>query len=252
MRRMKGKVALITGTAGGLGAALARAFSHEGARVVCCDVRSEAGNRAVQDIEAGGGEALYCHLDVTQDADWRQAVGETLARYGKLDVLVNNAGIVLKIVSIEQRETDDWDRIMAVNVKGPFLGIKHVLPVMRDNGGGSIVNISSLAGVGQWQIADPAYATSKGALRVLTKVTAAQHAKDRIRCNSVHPGPIDVGMLKDVLAEPAKLQQRLTRIPLDRMGTAAEVVTGVVYLASDESSYVTGAELVIDGGALVQ
>jgi cyclopentanol dehydrogenase len=155
-------------------------------------------------------------------------------------------------VPIEERTAADWDRVMAVNAKGVFLGTKHAIPAMRRAGGGSIVNISSVAGIGQSLHQEPAYAASKGAIRIFTKVTASQHARDRIRCNSVHPGPIDTEMLHSAMRDPEVLRRRLERVPLGRMGTIAEVVSAVLYLASDDSSYVTGSELVVDGGALAQ
>jgi cyclopentanol dehydrogenase len=195
---------------------------------------------------------VYLHLDVTSEADWQSAVQTAVGRHGALHILVNNAGIVIPRVPIEERTAADWDRVMAVNAKGVFLGTKHAIPAMRRAGGGSIVNISSVAGIGQSLHQEPAYAASKGAIRIFTKVTASQHARDRIRCNSVHPGPIDTEMLHSAMRDPEVLRRRLERVPLGRMGTIAEVVSAVLYLASDDSSYVTGSELVVDGGALAQ
>ena len=252
MGKLDGKVALISGGARGQGAAEAHTFAREGAKVVFGDVRDEDGKQVEADIRAAGGDAVYVHLDVTNEADWRNAVQEAVSRYGKLDILVNNAGIVIPRVPIEERTEDEWDRVMAVNAKGVFLGTKHAIPAMRQAGGGSIVNISSIAGIGQSLHQEPAYAASKGAVRIFSKVTASQHAKDKIRCNSVHPGPVDTAMLHDAMPDPSVLDQRLGRVPLGRMAVVDEIVTGVLYLASDDSSYVTGSELVIDGGALAQ
>jgi 3alpha(or 20beta)-hydroxysteroid dehydrogenase len=252
MGKLDGKVALISGGARGQGAVEAKTFAKEGAKVVFGDIRDQAGKQVEAEIHASGGEALYVHLDVTREEDWRNAVEETVRRYGKLDILVNNAGIVIPRVPIEARTAEEWDRIMAVNAKGVFLGTKYAIPAMRRAGGGSIVNISSIAGIGQSLHQEPAYAASKGAVRIFTKVTASQHAQDNIRCNSVHPGPIDTDMLHDAMSDPEVLQRRLTRVPLGRMGAIEEVVAGVLFLASDDSSYVTGSELVIDGGALAQ
>jgi NAD(P)-dependent dehydrogenase (short-subunit alcohol dehydrogenase family) len=252
MNRLKGKVALVTGAAGGLGAAQAQALAKEGARVVLADVTDEEGELVAAAIRAADCDAHYVHLDVTKEADWQEAVRVTVQRYGKLDVLVNNAGIVIKRVTIEQRTVEEWDRVMAVNVRGVFLGTKYALPEMRRIGGGSIVNISSLAGIGQSNIQEPAYATSKAAVRMLSKVTATQHAHENIRCNSLHPGPTDGGMLHRFLPDPAALEQRLKRVPLGRLARVEEITAGVIFLASDESSYMTGSELVIDGGALAQ
>lgn len=251
MNILQGKVALISGGAGGLGAAFVKAFAEQGAKVVFGDLLDDAGQRLEHELRAEGYELSYVHLDVTRDADWRAAVQAATKLYGKLDILVNNAGIVLPRVPIETLSEHDWDLTFAVNGKGVFLGIKYSIPEMRRTGGGSIINISSLAALGQARLQEPAYAASKAAVRILTKVTAGQYASEAIRCNSVHPGPIDAGMLPRFLVDPEALKRRLTRIPLGRLGTADEVVAGVLYLASDQSSFTTGTELVMDGGALV-
>jgi cyclopentanol dehydrogenase len=252
MGKLDGKVALISGGARGQGAAEARVFTREGAKVVFGDVRDAEGAQVEAAVRAEGGDAVYLHLDVTVEADWDKAVRIAVERYGKLDVLVNNAGIVIPRVPIEERTAEEWDRVMAINAKGVFLGTKYAIPPMRRAGGGSIVNISSVAGIGQSAHQEPAYAASKGAIRIFTKVTASQHARDGIRCNSVHPGPVDTEMLHSAMRDPEVLRRRLERVPLGRMGTVDEVVKAVLYLASDDASYVTGAELVIDGGALAQ
>lgn len=252
MNRLKGKVALVTGAASGLGAAQAQALASEGARVVLADLADQDGEKVAAEIRAADGEAHYIHLDVSKEEDWQRAIRFTVERFGKLDVLVNNAGIVIKRVPIEERTVEEWDRVMAVNLRSVFLGTKHAIPEMRRNGGGSIVNISSLAGIGQSAIQEPAYATSKAAVRMFSKVTATQHAHEKIRCNSLHPGPTDGGMLHRFLPDPAALEQRLKRVPLGRLARVEEITAGVIFLASDESSYMTGSELVIDGGALAQ
>ncbi len=252
MGKLDGKVALISGGARGQGAAEARTFARESAKVVFGDVRDAEGKEVEATIRADGGQAVYVHLDVANEADWRSAVQLATDRYGRLDILINNAGIVISRVSIEERTVEEWDRVMAVNARGVFLGTKHAIPAMRRAGGGSIVNISSVAGIGQSLHQEPAYAASKGAVRIFTKVTASQHAKDGIRCNSVHPGPVDTEMFHSAFTDPEALRRRLERVPMRRMGTVDEIVTAVLYLASDESSYVSGAELVIDGGALAQ
>ena len=252
MGKLDGKVALISGGARGQGAAEAETFVKEGARVVFGDIRDDDGKKVEAAIRARGGDAVYVHLDVTSETDWQAAVQTTTSRYGKLDILINNAAIIIPRVPIEERTVAEWDRVMAVNAKGVFLGTKHAIPAMRRAGGGSIVNISSVAGIGQSLHQEPAYAASKGAIRIFTKVTASQHAKDGIRCNSVHPGPVDTEMFHSAFQDKDAMQRRLERVPLRRMGTVAEIVTAVLYLASDESSYMTGSELVIDGGALAQ
>jgi cyclopentanol dehydrogenase len=252
MGKLDGKVALISGGARGQGAAEAETFAREGAKVVFGDVRDAEGQKVEAGIRDTGGEAVYVHLDVTTEADWQKAVQTAVGRYGKLDILINNAGIVIPRVPIDERTAEEWDRVMAVNAKGVFLGTKYAIPAMRRAGGGSIVNISSVAGIGQSLHQEPAYAASKGAIRIFSKVTASQHAKDRIRCNSVHPGPVDTEMFHSAFPDKEVMNRRLQRIPLGRMGTVAEIVSAVLYLASDESSYITGSELVIDGGALAQ
>jgi 3alpha(or 20beta)-hydroxysteroid dehydrogenase len=252
MGKLDGKVALISGGARGQGAAEAKTFAREGAKVVFGDVRDAEGQQVEAEIRASGGAAVYVHLDVTNEEDWRHAVQMAVERYGKLDILINNAGIVIPRVPIEERTAEEWDRVMAVNAKGVFLGTKHVIPALRRTGGGSIVNISSIAGIGQSLHQEPAYAASKGAVRIFSKVTASQYARDKIRCNSVHPGPVDTDMLHSAMPDPEILQQRLQRVPLGRMAAIDEIVAGILYLASDDSLYVTGSELVIDGGALAQ
>jgi cyclopentanol dehydrogenase len=251
MGRLDGKVALISGGARGQGAVEAQMFAREGAAVVLGDVRDDEGKKVEAGIKAGGGSATYVHLDVTSEADWRAAVATAVSSYGKLDVLVNNAGILLRS-KIEDTTEADWDRIMAINVKGVFLGTKAAIPAMRQAGGGSIVNISSTAGLVGSPGQTAAYTATKGAVRLFTKATAIQHARDGIRCNSVHPGPIVTDMIKDMLEDRAMWEQRLRRLPMGRAGTPEDVAYGVLYLASDESGYVTGSELVIDGGTTAE
>jgi NAD(P)-dependent dehydrogenase (short-subunit alcohol dehydrogenase family) len=249
MGRLDGKVALISGGARGQGAAEARAFVAEGAKVIFGDILDKLGTQLAEEIDSNLNNAQYLHLDVTVEEDWKRAVGTAISKYGRLDILVNNAGIVINRVPIEERTVEEWDRVQAVNAKGVFLGTKHSIPAMRNSGGGSIVNICSVAGYGQSTTQEPAYAASKGAVRIFSKVTAAQHAKDNIRSNAVFPGPIDTEMVHAAMSDPKALAERLTRVPLGRLGVIEEIVAGVMFLASDESSYMTGGELVIDGGA---
>ena len=248
MGRLDGKVALISGGARGQGAAEARAFVAEGAKVIFGDILDKLGTQLAEEINSNLNNAQYLHLDVTVEEDWKKAVETAISKYGRLDILVNNAGIVINRVPIEKRTVEEWDRVQAVNAKGVFLGTKHSIPAMRNSGGGSIINICSVAGYGQSKTQEPAYAASKGAVRIFSKVTAAQHAKDNIRSNAVFPGPIDTEMVHAAMSDPKALAERLTRVPLGRLGVIEEIVAGVMFLASDESSYMTGSELVIDGG----
>ena len=249
--RLEGKVALISGGARGQGAAEAKLFAREGAKVVFGDVLDDEGKQVEAEIAELGGEALYVHLDVTSEADWRAAVDTAVSRYGKLDLLVNNAGIVLR-KGIEETSVEEWDRVMAVNAKGVFLGTKAAIPDMRRAGGGSIINISSQLGLVGTDNSSPQYQASKGAVRLLTKATAIQYAGEGIRCNSVHPGPIITPMTEAGRANPQRQEVMLSRIPLGRYGLAEDVAYGVLFLASDESSFMTGSELVIDGGWTAQ
>src|SRR5207248_1394486 len=185
------------------------------------DVLDDEGHKVEAEIRAAGGEATYVHLNVTSESDWRAAVDTVVQKYGKLDILVNNAGILIR-KGIEETTEDDWDRIMAVNVKGVFMGTKCALPALRQAGGGSIINISSTAGLVGSPYGSAAYTATKGAVRLFTKATATQHAKDKIRCNSVHPGPIDTEMMRDVLGDPTLREERLQRIPLGRPGKAED------------------------------
>ena len=234
-----------------MGAAEARMFAREGARVVIGDLLETEGRRVEAEINEAGGECVYLHLDVTQESDWQRAVETAVSRFGKLDVLVNNAGIV-KRTTLENTSSEDWDQVMAVNAKGVFLGTKAAIPEMRKAGGGSIINISSTAGITGDNITQPSYNASKGAVRIFTKSTAIQYAKEGIRANSVHPGSIDTPMAENRLTNPELQRQAIARCPLGRTAHPDEVAYGVLFLASDESSFMTGSELVIDGGEMAQ
>ena len=244
--RLEGKVALVTGAAAGIGAAVARRFAAEGASVALTDVRVEEGAALGETLDAAGHRTCFVPLDVTSESQWEDAVTRTGEALGAPTVLVNNAGIYARRL-IGETTAGELDRMLAVNVKGVFFGIKAVLPAMRAAGGGSIVNLSSVAGIiGSAYSSD--YNASKGAVRILTKCAAVQYAKDNVRCNSVHPAPIDTDMGWEALPEGEIREQRLREIPLARMGTPDEVANAVLFLASDEASYITGSELVVDGG----
>src|SRR2546429_3892202 len=212
MGRLDGKVALISGGARGQGAAEAKLCAREGAQVVFGDVLDEDGRHVEAEIRSAGRDATYVHSDVTSEDDWRAAVALAEHTYGRLNVLVNNAGIVIR-KSIEETTEDDWDRILAVNLKGVFWGTKHAIPAMRRAGGGSIINISSTAGLVGSPYGSASYTATKGGVRLFTKATALQHATDHIRCNSVHPGPIDTPMLQESLAQPTRREDFLQRTP---------------------------------------
>ena len=248
--RLDGKVALISGGARGMGAAEAKLFASEGAKVVIGDVLEEEGRQTEAQIAEAGGEALFVPLDVTDEDDWNRAVSAAVERFGKLDILVNNAGI-WNGDPVESESEQNWDRVMDINAKGVFLGTKAAIPAMREAGGGSIVNISSVAGIIGSRGAT-SYNASKGAVRILTKSTAVQCAAEGIRCNSVHPGPIQTDMLDMVYPDEETRQARRSAVPLGRTGEMADVAYGVLFLASDEASYMTGSELVIDGGVTAQ
>jgi NAD(P)-dependent dehydrogenase (short-subunit alcohol dehydrogenase family) len=246
MDRLKGKVALISVAARGQGAAEARLFAGEGAKVVVGDVLDNQCKKTADEINAnaGGQGAIALHLDVTRAADWRAAVDACERNFGGLDVLVNNAGI-LNVKGIEDTTEEEWDSIVNINQKGVWLGMKAAVPAMRRRGGGSIINISSVYGI----IGSPAcsaYHGTKGAVRLLTKAAAVQYAPEKIRVNSVHPGPILTPML-DVMS-PDDVQAAINLTPMKRGAQPEEVGWCVVFLASDEASFVTGAELVVDGG----
>ena len=249
--RLEEKVALISGGARGMGAAEARLFAREGAKVVVADVLEAEGQAVVESIAEVGGEAVFVMLDVTSEDDWQRAINLATSRFGKLDILVNNAGVGSR-GRIEDTTEAQWDWVMDINAKGVFLGTRHAIPEMRKGGGGSIINISSQLGLVGMHEASPEYQASKGAVRLLTKSTAIQYASEGIRANSVHPGPIVTPMNDQSRGDPAVLQSTEARVPLGRYGEADEVAFGVLYLASDESSFVTGSELVIDGGWTAQ
>jgi len=232
-----------------MGQSEATIFAREGAKVVVGDVLEAEGRDTVANITKAGGHARFMKLDVTREADWQEAVKSTVAGFGKLDVLVNNAGIS-GTFDPDTQSTAAWDTLMNVNAKGVFLGMKHAIPAMQHAGGGAIVNISSISGfVGQDKI-HMAYNASKGAVRLMTKSAAVQYARDGIRVNSVHPGFMPPMRTSKASADPEWRAQMLRAVPMKRDGRVEEVAYAVLFLASDEASYITGTELVVDGGYL--
>ena len=255
--RLEGKVALITGAAAGVegalmgfGGAAARLFAREGAKVVLTDILVEQGERSAAEIREMGGDAIFVKLDVTSDEDWQKAIEATLAAYGRLDVMINNAGTGAP-ANVEDTTVDVWDGQMDVHAKGVFLGTKYAIPEMRKVGGGSIINTSSIYGL-VGSAGSTAYHAAKGAIRIFSKAAAIQYAPDGIRVNSVHPGFMRTPLTVPRFDDPERQAELLARIPMDRIGNADEIAYGMLYLASDESSFVTGSELVIDGGVTAQ
>jgi NAD(P)-dependent dehydrogenase (short-subunit alcohol dehydrogenase family) len=255
--RLKNKVALLTGAAAaiegelmGFGGATAHLFVREGAKVVLTDIRDELGERAASALRDLGADVLYRHLDVASETDWRQAIGETLDAYGRLDILFNNAGVSFP-AKVEELTEEIWDRELAVHAKGAFLGTKTAIPAMRRGGGGSIINTSSVMGI-VGSPTSPAYSAAKGAIRLFTKTAALQYAKENIRVNSIHPGYATTPLTAERFSPPDVNKVLLDRTPMGRLGTAKDIANGVLFLASDESSWMTGAELVIDGGMTAQ
>lgn len=251
--RLKDKVALLTGAAAaikgelmGFGGASAHLFVREGAKVVLTDIRDELGERAAAAMREAGADVRYRRLDVTSEENWKEVIAATMADFGRLDILFNNAGVSFPM-KVEEMPEEIWDRELSIHAKGAFLGTKHAIPAMRKGGGGSIINTSSIMGI-VGSPTSPAYSAAKGAIRLFTKATALQYAKENIRVNSVHPGYADTPLTEGRFAEPAVRDVLLARTPMGRLGTAEDIANGVLFLASDESAFMTGSELVIDGG----
>ena len=252
-RRLEGKVAMITGGASGIGAESARLFAEHGAAVAVADINDNLGPLVVRQIEEAGGAAYYVHLDTVDEDQWREAVKSVLGRFGRLDIMLNAAGVSGRMPDgsaaprIGEADLANWNRVMDVNSTGVFLGTKHAIEAMRASGGGSIINISSIYGI-VGSVHNAAYHASKGAVRTLSKSAAAQYAAEGIRVNSVHPGFVDTPMTETVHSSPELARPRLDQTPMGRFGQPADIANGCLFLASDESGWMTGAELVIDGG----
>lgn len=254
MDRVKGKVAVVTGSASGLGEASAKLLAKEGASVAVTDIDDKNGARVIDEIKKAGGEAAFWHLDVTDEKGVEQVMAAVYQKYGKINVLLNSAGIPGYPKPTHETTSAEWDRVININLKGTFLCTKYAVPYILKSGPGSVINISSLLGlVGG---GDPVYHASKGGVRLLTKSDATVYAKDQIRFNSVHPGYIMTPLFKGFTAKnPAGaeqfFQEMTAKVPLGRLGEPEDVASGVLFLASDESSYITGTELVIDGGCAI-
>ena len=246
--RLDGKVAFISGGAHGMGATEAKLFASEGAAVVFGDVLEKEGRRTEAEIIDSGGKGIFIHLDVASEKSWEKAISTTIDKFGKLNILVNNAGVSGRAL-IEDTSVDEWDRIMDVNAKGTFLGTKAALQELKKADGASIINISSQLGiVGSDLGVSAAYQASKGAVRLLTKATALEYASEGIRCNSVHPAPVNTELTAVSRENPEVFAKTKSNIPMGRFAEPMEIAKAVLYLASDESSFMTGSELVVDGG----
>jgi len=247
--RLEGKVALITGAASGMGKVAAQLFASEGARVVVSDVSDEAGEATVGEIGDAGGEAAYVHADVSRGADAERMVAFAVDRFGQLDVLYNNAGIFHpQDDSVVNTPEDVWDRTIDINLKGVFLGCRYGIPAMLANGGGSIINVASFVALMGAAAPQIAYTASKGGVLAMTREIAVEFARKGIRANALCPGPIETPLLADLLADPERRNRRLVHIPIGRFGKAEEIARAALFLASDDSSLMTGAALVVDGG----
>ena len=267
MNRLDGKVAFISGAARGIGAATARLMVEAGAKVAIADVLDERGRETAQAIAGTGEAAIYLHLDVTREEDWTAAIAATVARFEGLDILVNNAGLFLG-KGIEEASLEEWQRLCAVNLTGVFLGTKHALPALRERGresphGSAIVNLASVAGLVGSQL-DPLYSMTKGGVTLFTKSTALEFARKgyRVRVNSIHPGVIQTDMGDQTFVSRARnlgtndveaaRQRALSAHPIGRLGTPDDIARGIVFLASDDAAFMTGAGLVVDGGLTAQ
>lgn len=247
--RLEGKVALVTGAGSGIGKLTAKLFASEGAKVVISDVVDDAGQATVEEIRADGGEAAFVHADVSKASDAEAMVRFAVDTFGGLHVLMNNAGIFHpQDDSVTNTPDDVWEKTIAINLKGVFLGCKFGIPAMLESGGGSIINIASFVAIVGAATPQIAYTASKGGVLAMTREIAVEFARKGVRANSLCPGPIETPLLQELLADPARRQRRLVHIPMGRFGQAQEIANAALFLASDESSLMTGAALVVDGG----
>jgi NAD(P)-dependent dehydrogenase (short-subunit alcohol dehydrogenase family) len=249
MGRLEGKVALITGGASGMGMIAAHLFASEGAKVVLTDVSDDAGEQVAAKIRADGGEATYVHADVSSETDAKAMVDTAVATYGGLTILYNNAGVMLgDDGSVHSTDESTWDATLAINVKGVAHGCKYGIPAIIGSGGGSVINVASFVAWMGAATSQTAYTASKGAVLAMTREMAVEYARKGVRCNALCPGPIDTPLLAELLSDPDRRQRRFVHIPMGRLGQAEELAKAALFLASDDSSYMTGASLIMDGG----
>lgn len=244
---LKNKISLITGASQGIGAEIAFRFAEEGAAVFIADLKESEGHKTVKEIEKKGGKAFFIKLNVSDEENWKQALQTVIEKCGCINILVNNAGMNIR-ENIEEMKVEDLDTMLAVNVKGPFIGIKHVIPFMRKNGGGSIINMSSICGLIGHKYTNEAYTLTKGALTLLSKSVGVRYAKDNIRCNSLHPSTVDTPYIREYFKDPKKREERIGEIPLGRLATSKDVANAALFLASDEASFINGVAFPVDGG----
>ena len=244
---VKNKSVMITGAGGGLGSEMARVLAENGAKIFILDLAEDKGEAVAAEINANGGAAWFFKCDVTSEADWKAAVDFAVEKTGRLDVLCNNAGINIR-KPVEEMSIDEWCTMMKVNTGSTFLGCKYAIPVMRAQGGGSIINTSSVCGLIGHKYTTEAYTASKGAVTMLTKAIASRYGKDNIRCNSIHPSTVDTPFVQVLFKDPARKAERYGEVPLGRLATARDVANAVLYLASEEASFINGVALPVDGG----
>ena len=246
-QRLEGKIALITGGAQGLGEAITRRFAEEGAFVFIADLAVDAGENTAKTLRDSGSKAFFVSLDVTSEQSWNDAINIVIKEAGSLDILVNNAGINIR-EPVETMKAEQFDTMLGVNVKGPFLGCKYAIPLLRKNGGGSIINMSSVCGLIGHRYTTEAYTVTKGAVTLLTKTIAVRYAKDNIRCNSIHPSTVDTAFAQAILQDPVKREERLGEVPLGRLASLEDIANAALFLASDEAAFINGVTLPVDGG----
>jgi NAD(P)-dependent dehydrogenase (short-subunit alcohol dehydrogenase family) len=245
--RLKDKVALVTGGSQGLGLAIARRFGLEGALVFVGDIQEEQGRSVAAELVSGGARAWFVRLDVADEKSWQAALAELIGQAGKLDVLVNNAGINIR-EQIEQMSVENFDRMLAVNVRGPFLGIKHALPLLRANGGGSIITMGSVCSLIGHKFTPEAYTTVKGAISQLTRSVAVRYAKDNIRANVLCPSTVETPLVQEMMKDPERRKERVGEVPLGRLASLEDVAGAALYLASEEAAFINGVNFPVDGG----